>query len=132
MYLSQQCCQLTHVRVCERMIVFYLANRDLLLIQNSASPALGAEVRLEPHALQKQETESALQHNERDCAVASCSLVLCFPCVMGFIAKAAASCLLVLMRVGRICSTVFYISSEVLLCLIIVFFSSLCCRFARY
>lgn len=122
MHLSQQCHQLTHVSVCERMTVFYLDSRDLLLTQNSTSPALGAEVRIEPHALQKQETASALQYDDRDCAVASCSLVLCFPCVMGFIAKAAASCLLVLMRVGRICSRVFYISSEVLLCLIIVFF----------
>lgn len=41
---------------------------------------------------------------------------------MGFIANAAASCLLILMQVGKICSRVFYISSEVLLCLIRVFF----------
>lgn len=122
MHVSQQCCQLTHVRVCERMTVFNLGSRDLLLTQNSTSPALGAEVRLEPHALQKQETENAVQHNDKDCAIASCSLVFCLPCVMGFIAKAAASCLLILMQVGRICSRVFYISSEILLCLIIVVF----------
>lgn len=37
--------QLTHVRVCERVTVFYVSSRDLT--QNSTSPALGAEVRLE-------------------------------------------------------------------------------------
>lgn len=112
--------------------MFYVGRRDLLLTQNSTGAALGAEIRLEPGALQKQETESALQHSDRDSAIASCSLVFYFPSVLCFIAKAAASCLLLIMRAGRICSRVFYISSEVLLCLIIVFFSSLCCRFARY
>lgn len=60
MHLSQQCHQLTHVSICERMTVFYLDSRDLLLTQNSTGPALGAEVRIEPHALQKQETASVL------------------------------------------------------------------------
>lgn len=84
MHLSQQCCQLTH---CERMTVFYLGSKDLLLTHNSTSPALGAEIRLEPHVLQKQGTENALQHDARDCAIASCSLVFCFPCVMGLLQR---------------------------------------------
>lgn len=77
---------------------------------------------MESHALPKQVTQSPLQHSDKDCVGASISLTLCFPCVMGSIAQSAASCLPVLMRVGRICSRAFYISSEFLLCLIIVFF----------
>lgn len=68
MHLSQQCHHLTHVRVCERVTVFHLSSRNLLLTQNSIRPALGAELRLEPHALQKQETEGALQHNDELCS----------------------------------------------------------------
>lgn len=72
---------------CRRMSVFCLDNRYLLLAQNSRSTAQRAEARrTEPHALQKQAIEGTLQHNDKDCVVASNSLTSCFPCVMGSIA----------------------------------------------
>lgn len=62
-------------------------NRYLLRAPNSSSTALRAKARrTEPRALQKQATESTLQHSDKDCVATSISPTLCFPGVMGFIA----------------------------------------------